>query len=157
MSDAPFKNLASAREEYTKLSLEFSAAKERLAAIEGMEVENSDLKTHLESARKSIEESTVQIASRDASINAKDEEIKTLSGNISVLTVRCADLEKAAKSVKAQARELVAASGGPPAPVDNSEMEMTEDDLVRAMAGETDQKKLNALYRQLKAQRVGKS
>lgn len=157
MNDVAFKNLASAREEYTKLSLELSAAKERLVNLETLEAENSDLKTHLESARKSITEATEQITARDASINAKDEELKILAGNLNVLTTRCTDLEKNAKSVKTQARELVAASAGAPAPVDNSEMEMTEADLVKAMAAETDTKKLNALYRQLKAQRAGNS
>jgi hypothetical protein len=156
MNDLPFKNLASAREEYIKLSQELAAAKEAVARVETLEADNNDLKVCLESAQKAMADSMVQIASRDALINAKDEEIKTLSGNVSVLTVRCADLEKTQKSVKAQARELVAASAGAPAPVDNSEMEMTETDLVRAMANETDTKKLNALYRQLKAQRAAK-
>ena len=156
MNELPFKNLASAREEYTKLSLELSAAKERLANFEALEIANSDLKTLLENAQKAIAEYTDQIASRDAAINSKDEEIKVLNGNLSVLTTRCTDLEKSAKSVKAQARELVAASAGPPAPVDNSEMEMTEADIARKMASTNDQTTINALYRQLKAQRAAK-
>jgi len=156
MNEVPFRNLASAREEYIKLAEELSAVKLVVARTEALEAENSDLKVQFENAQKSMAEITGQLASRDNLLGTKDEEIKTLSGNLSVLNVRCADLEKNAKSVKAQARELVAASAGPPAPVDNSEMEMTENDLIRAMAAETDTKKLNALYRQLKAQRAGK-
>src|ERR1700757_4083619 len=143
MNDLPFKNLASAREEYIKLSQELAAAKEAVARVEALEADNNDLKVGLESAQKAMADSMVKIASRDALINAKDEEIKTLSGNVSVLTVRCADLEKTQKSVKAQARELVAASAGAPAPVDNSEMEMTQEDLAKAMRAETDTKRLN--------------
>jgi chromosome segregation ATPase len=154
MNEPQFKTLAVAREEGSKLWLELTAANERLAKLEPLEAENSDLKTLLESAQKAITESADQIATRDAAINAKDEEIKVLNGSLSVLTSRCADLEKTQKSVKAQARELVAASAGPPAPVDNSEMEMTEADIGRAMASTRDQTKINALYRQLQAQRA---
>jgi len=156
MNEVPFRNLASAREEYAKLIEELGAVKEVAARTEALEAENSDLKVQLENAQKSLGKITDQLASGAALLSAKDEEIKILSADVSVLNVRCADLEKNAKSVKAQARELVAASAGPPAPVDNSEMEMTENDLIRAMAAETDTKKLNALYRQLKAQRAAK-
>jgi uncharacterized protein (DUF3084 family) len=153
MNELPFKNLASAREEYSKLFEEAAALREKLSQFETLEAENSDLKTQLEAAFSSIAETKLQIAARDASISAKDEELKILAGNLSVLTSRCADLEKNAKSVRAQARELVAASAGAPAPVDNSEMEMTERDIIGAMAATNDSKKMNALYRQLKAQR----
>jgi DNA repair exonuclease SbcCD ATPase subunit len=156
MNELPFKNLASAREEYIKLSQELVAAKEALSQVEVLEADNSDLKVQLEHALKSVTDGIAQIASKDALIKAKDEELKILAGNLNVLTSRCNDLEKNAKSVKAQARELVAASAGAPAPVDNSELEMTENDLIRAMAAETDTKKLNALYRQFKAQRASK-
>src|SRR5258708_21577142 len=146
MNEVPFKNLASAREEYIKLSQELAIATEALERLEALEAENSDLKVQLESAQKSLIDGTHQIASLDALIHARDEEIKILSGNLSVLTVKCTDLEKNAKTVKVQARELVAASAGAPAAVDNAEIEMTESDLTRAMAGETDKHKLNALY-----------
>jgi hypothetical protein len=154
MNELPFKNLASAREEYIKLSQELAAAKEALNRVETLEADNSDLKTQLEHALDSVVDANDKIASKDALIKAKDEELKILAGNVNVLTSRCNDLEKHTKSVKAQARELVAASAGAPAPVDNSELEMTETDLIRAMAAETDTKRLNALYRQLKAQRT---
>ena len=150
MNELPFKTLATLREEYIKLAEELAAAKEVVARTETLEIENSDLKTQLGNVQKSLEDGNALLASRDAFITAKDAEIKTLAGSLSVLSARCADLEKNQKSIKAQARELVAASAGPPVPVDNSEMEMTERDLVRAMANETDTKKLNALYRQLK-------
>jgi chromosome segregation ATPase len=153
MQELPFRNLASAREEYIKLSQELAAAKEALNRVETLEADNSDLKVQLENALKSVVDGTAQIASQDAAIKAKDEELKILAGNLNVLTTRCNDLEKNAKSVKAQARELVAASAGAPAAVDNSELEMTETDLIRAMAATNDSKEMNALYRQLKAQR----
>jgi hypothetical protein len=156
MNELPFKNLASAREEYIKLSQELAAAKEALNRVETLEADNSDLKTQLEQALDSVVDANDKMASKDALIKAKDEELKILAGNVNVLTSRCNDLEKHTKSVKAQARELVAASAGAPAPVDNSELEMTETDLIRAMAAETDTKRLNALYRQFKAQRTSK-
>jgi hypothetical protein len=152
MNDLPFKNLASAREEYIKLSEELAAAKETLSRVETLEADNGDLKVQLESALKSVATGAAQIVSQDAVIKAKEEELKILAGNLNVLTLRCNDLEKNAKSVKAQARELVAASAGPPAAVDNSEMEMSQEDLTKAMRAETDTKRLNALYRQFKAQ-----
>jgi chromosome segregation ATPase len=163
MSDVPFKNLASAREQYFQLSEEFAAAKEKLEQFETLLAENGDLKTRLEIALKSVADGNAQIAFRDEvlstkdqTISARDNEIKELKAGLEVLKVKCTDLERTQKSVKAQARELVAASAGPPAPVDNSEMEMTQDDLARAMLKETDKTKLNALYRQFKSQQVGK-
>jgi hypothetical protein len=156
MNELPFKNLSSAREEYTKLSQELIAAKETLSRVETLQSDNSDLKVQLASALDSVVDANKEIASKEAAIKAKNEELKILAGNVNVLTTRCNDLEKHTKSVKAQARELVAASAGAPAPVDNSELEMTEADLIRAMAAETNTKRLNALYRQFKAQRTSK-
>jgi len=156
MNEVPFKNLSTAREQYIKLAEELAATKETLNRLETLEADNSDLKLQLTSALDSVADANDQVTSKEAMIKAKDEELKILAGNVNILTTRCNDLEKNAKSVKAQARELVAASAGAPAPVDNSELEMTETDLIRAMAAETDTKKLNALYRQFKAQRASK-
>jgi chromosome segregation ATPase len=156
MNEVPFKNLSTAREQYMKLVEELAAAKEAVNRIETLEADNSDLKLQLASALDSVVDANNQLTSKEAAIKAKDEELKILAGNVNVLTTRANDLEKNAKSVKTQARELVAASAGAPAPVDNSELEMTQTDLIRAMAAETDTKKLNALYRQFKAQRASK-
>jgi chromosome segregation ATPase len=155
MNEMPFKNLAQAREEYIKLSEELAAAKEQLGRFDALEAENSDLKTQLETAQKFVADGIAQIASINATraleqgvIAAKDDEIKQLKAGLDVLKIKCTDLEKNQRSVKAQARELVAASAGAPAAVDNSEMEMTADDIGKAMRAETDQKKIHALYRQ---------
>jgi chromosome segregation ATPase len=156
MNEVPFKNLSTAREQYIKLVEELAVAKEAVTRVETLEADNSDLKLQLASALDSVVDANNQLTSKEAAIKAKDEELKILAGNVNVLTTRANDLEKNAKSVKTQARELVAASAGAPAPVDNSELEMTQTDLIRAMAAETDTKKLNALYRQFKAQRASK-
>jgi chromosome segregation ATPase len=152
MNEVPFKNLAAAREEYVKLCQELAAAKELSAQAETLEADNSDLKTQLETIQKSLSEATILLSSRVETISVQDEQIKQLKAEVDLLNVKCADLAKNQKSVQAQARELVAASAGPPAPVDNSEMEMTQDDIAKAMRAETDSKRLNALYRQFKAQ-----
>jgi chromosome segregation ATPase len=161
MNEVPFKNLASAKEEYIKLSEEFASVKEKLTQFDALEADNSELKTQLEIAQKSVMDGTAQIAFRDEALSAKDtlivakdDEIKQLKADIDLLNVKCRDLERTQKSVKTQARELVAASAGAPAAVDNSEMEMTETDIAKAMRQEFDPQKLNALYRQLKAQRA---
>jgi chromosome segregation ATPase len=154
MQEVPFKNLAQAREEYIKLSEEFAAAKEQLGKFDALDAEKSDLKMQLEKAQKSIADTAAEIVSQETALTAKDQEIKQLKAGSEMLEVKCRDLEKNQRSVKAQARELVAASAGAPAAVDNSEMEMTEADIAKAMRQEFDPKKLNALYRQLKVQRA---
>ena len=156
----PFKNLFEAKEQFTALEAELTTLRETASKMEALQADLEATQAERDQVANSLKEAnetfTAQSTEQAAVIVAKDSEITELKAGTEVLKVKCADLEKNQKSIKTQARELVAASAGAPASVDNSEVELTEKELVKAMAAENDSKKLAALHKQYKKITAGK-
>src|ERR1700733_1771280 len=153
----PFKTLAEAKEHFITLSETAASLTSRVAEFDALSALNVDLtaqlsalvaeKTELESKFAALNTESV------ASISAKEAELVSLQSEKAALETQISSLTKNQKSVKAQARELVAASAAPaPASVDATEVELEGKDLVKAMRDEKDPDKLYALYQTYKKQ-----
>ena len=156
----PFKNLFEAKEQFTALEAELTTLRETASKMEALQADLDATKAERDQVATSFKEANEKSAAGTAAslqmLQERDAKIEELKAGTEVLKVKCSELEKNQKSVKSQARELVAASAGAPASVDNSEVELTEVDLVKAMRAENDPKKLAALHKQYKAQVANK-
>ena len=156
----PFKNLFEAKEQFTALEAELTTLRETASKMEALQADLEATQAERDSLSGSLKEVTEKLSAAEiahsVALEVKDGEITELKAGTEVLKIKCSDLEKNQKSVKTQARELVAASAGAPASVDNAEVELTEKELVKAMAAENDSKKLAALHKQYKKITAGK-
>lgn len=145
-----FKTLAEARGAYETLAL-------RLAEMEQKEADTSELEARLAELKRSQadlgienEKFKVQIEQKETEIGTLKIENITLKSEISGLKEAISGLEKSQKSAKMHARELVAASGGAPIAIDQTEINRmqtgNEKEMIAEMAKEQDPSRLAQLY-----------
>jgi cell division protein FtsB len=154
----PFSTLADAREQYSKLSEEAIGLTAKIAEFDALSKANTDLLAEREalSLDNHALKAQIETISKDSglAIVAKDGVIATLQSEKTALEASVVELKKNQKTVKATARELVAASAaGAPASVDGSEVEeLAGPELMKAIKAEKDPVKMDQMYQLYKKQ-----
>lgn len=147
-----FKTLTEARTAYEALELETADLRLKVAGIAAIEAQLTEAKAFLADAMHENEDFTALIVQKDGEIGVKTDQLEDAKTEIAGLRMQISELEKGKKTVKQQARELVAATGGAPVQVDQSEIAKmqagSEAEMAKAMLAEHDPIKLGQLYDQ---------
>lgn len=147
-----FKTLAEARGAYDALLAELTEAKQKIAQIADLEAQLAESKAFGSTTATENENFRLLLVQKDGEISALKTDKETLSGQVGELKTELETLKKEQKTVKTAARELVAASGGVPLAVDQGEISRmqagSQKEFRDMMLKETDQTRLNELYRE---------
>jgi chromosome segregation ATPase len=147
-----FKTLAEARGAYEQLAAELAEAKEKTTAMADFESRLAEAKAFGATTATENENFRLLIVQKDQEISGLKTEKEAFLDQISELKNELETLQKSQKSAKIHARELVAASGGTPIAIDQTEIAKmqagTEREFVQAMAKETNPAELSRLYRE---------
>jgi chromosome segregation ATPase len=147
-----FKTLAEARGAYDTLAAELADTKQKLTKMPELESELAESKAFGTTTATENENFRLLIVQKDEEISALKIEKQTLSERISEFTSQIETLKKEQKTAKTHARELVAASGGAPIAVDQTEIAKmqagNEREFLQEMAKETNPAELSRLYRE---------
>lgn len=150
----PFKNLFGAKEEYSKVQEEIISLREEseqaFAALDELKEAHQVALDDIVKLQAELKTVIEQRDEKNLRVIALTEEIAGMQAVIDDQHEALSELKKNQKTANVVAREIIAASGGAPVAVDNSEMEMTEIDLVKAMHSEKDPIRKFALYKQYK-------
>ena len=145
-----FKTLAEARGAYDALAAQLADMQAKMAGFADLEAQLAESKAFGSTTATENENFRLLIVQKDEEISALKAEKQTLSERISEFKTEIETLKKEQKTAKTHARELVAASGGAPMTVDQSEINRMqagdENELVAEMKKTTDSKRLNQLY-----------
>jgi len=146
--DFPFRTLQEAREQWTAVQAEVEALRGTAANANALAAEKETLQAEVGSLAGTVKELKDQIVSLEKSVSDSRTENAGLQSSLEEQKTKVSTLEKNAKTVKAQARELVAASAGQPLAIGSLEEkpELAETDFPAAMVAEKDPVKLKALY-----------
>jgi chromosome segregation ATPase len=147
-----FKTLSEARSAFEQLETETADLRIKAALVPSLETELAETRGSLAGLQTEYDKLKGQNTEKDGQIAAVTAANGSLVVEVATLKNSLETLEKGQKSVKQQARELVAASGGPPLAVDQAEISKmqvgSEKELKAAMLAEHDPDKLAALYKQ---------
>jgi chromosome segregation ATPase len=147
-----FKTLAEARGAYDTLAPQLADMQAKMARFADLEAQLAESKAFGSTTATENENFRLLIVQKDEEISALKAEKQTLSERISEFKTEIETLKKEQKTAKIHARELVAASGGVPIAVDQTEINRMqvgdEKELVAAMAKENDPVRLKQLYTQ---------
>jgi predicted RNase H-like nuclease (RuvC/YqgF family) len=145
-----FKTLAEARSAFEALEAETVELRGKANEIPQIIAQLADAKAFLAHATTQNENFQLLIVQKDTEITAKAGEIEVLKTGYDELRAQLSELEKGQKTAKQHARELVAATGGAPVSVDQSEINKmqagSEAEMAKAMLAEHDPVRLGQLY-----------
>jgi predicted nucleic acid-binding Zn-ribbon protein len=145
-----FKTLAEARSAFEALEAETVELRGKANEIPQITAQLAEAKAFLADATTENENFRLLIVQKDTEIGTKTVQIEGLQTEISGLKTQVSELEKGQKTAKQHARELVAATGGTPVSVDQSEINKmqagSEAEMAKAMLAEHDPVRLGQLY-----------
>jgi hypothetical protein len=147
-----FKTLAEARGAYDTLAAQLADTQQKLGRMGELEADLAEAKAFGSTAATENENFRLLIVQKDEEISALKAEKVTLANLGSELQTKVDTLEKNQKSAKLHARELVAASGGAPIAIDQTEIAKmqagNEREFLQRMAKETNPAELSRLYQE---------
>lgn len=147
-----FKTLAEARTAYDALSAEFVVVQGRVANLPAIEASLAESKAELAVAMTTNAGLESLVVQKDTEISGLKAENNAQGAEIMVLKTQVSELEKGQKTVQQAARELVAASGGAPLAIDQTEINKFQagsaKEMIAEMAKTSDPVRLKQLYDQ---------
>src|SRR5271166_172797 len=147
-----FKTLAEARSAFEALETETTELRLKTEEIAPLEAQLAEAKAFSTETATENENFRLLIVQKDAEIAVKTEQLESSKTDIAGLRTKIFELEKGQKTAKQHARELVAATGGAPVSVDQSEINKmqagSEAEMAKAMLAEHDPVRLGQLYEQ---------
>ena len=147
-----FKTLAEARSAFEALETETAELRSKVTEIAALQAELAETKTFMSDAMTENENFRLLIVQKDEQIAADANRFGALETENALLKTQISEFEKGQKTAKQHARELVAASGGAPVSVDQSEIQKmqvgSEAEFLKTMLAEQDPKRLGQLYEQ---------
>jgi predicted RNase H-like nuclease (RuvC/YqgF family) len=150
-----FKTLAEARTAYDALSAEMTVLQSRVANLPAIEASLAESKAELAVAMTTNAGLESLVVQKDTEITGLKTENEAFKTEVSALKTRISELEKGQKTVQQSARELVAASGGAPLVIDQTEINKFQagspKEIFAEMAKTTDPVRLKQLYDQFNA------
>jgi predicted nucleic acid-binding Zn-ribbon protein len=145
-----FKTLAEARSAFEALETETVELRGKANEIPQLTAQLAEAKAFSAETATENENFRALIVQKDTEIGTKTMQIEGLQTEISAFKTQVSELEKGQKTAKQHARELVAATGGAPINVDQSEINKmqagSEAEMAKAMLAEHDPVRLGALY-----------
>jgi predicted nucleic acid-binding Zn-ribbon protein len=150
--NVPFKTLAEARSAFDALETETIELRARMAVIPDLEAQLAECRGWQATAIIEEERFKALIGQKDAEISELKSSIDASAATNLALKNQISELEKGQKTAKQHARELVAATGGAPVNVDQSEIQKmqagSEEEYKKLMLAEHDPKRLAQLYQE---------
>ena len=147
-----FKTLAEARGAYDNLAATLADMQAKTASFADLEAQLAESKAFGATTATENENFRLLIVQKDEEISALKTEKQTLSEQVSEFKTELETLKKEQKTAKIHARELVAASGGAPIAIDQTEIAKmqtgSEREFLQQMAKETNPAELSRLYRE---------
>jgi hypothetical protein len=147
-----FKTLAEARSAFEALETETAELRSKVATIPALQAELTETKTFMADSMTENENFRLLIIQKDEVIAAGGAHLEALKTENSALKTQLQELEKGQKTAKQHARELVAATGGAPVSVDQTEIQKmqagSEEEYKKLMLAEHDPKRLAQLYQE---------
>ena len=147
-----FKTLAEARGAYDTLAAQLADMQAKTAGFADLEAQLAESKAFGAATATENENFRLLIVQKDEEISALKTEKQTLSEQVSEFKTELETLKKEQKTAKIHARELVAASGGAPIAIDQTEIAKmqtgSEREFLQQMAKETNPAELSRLYRE---------
>ena len=145
-----FKTLAEARSAFDALETETTELRAKVALIPDLEGQLAESRAFETTAITEKENFNTLIVQKDQEISELKASIDASAATNLNLKNQILELEKGQKSAKQHARELVAATGGAPVNVDQTEIQKmqagSEDEYKKLMLAEHDPKRLAQLY-----------
>jgi hypothetical protein len=145
-----FKTLAEARSAFEALETETVELRGKVNEIPQITAQLAEAKAFLADATTENENFRLLIVQKDEQIAAQGIALEVVKTENVSLKTQLQELEKGQKTAKQHARELVAATGGAPVSVDQSEINKmqagSEAEMAKAMLAEHDPVRLGQLY-----------